>query len=105
MTRDYSTSYVRFPPDAAPTTGKTETPISSKRAQSVCLSLALEPTFLSANAEFSENPDLFGPKLPTMYIGLDDGVYRMFPSKPVLNHTYDPRVRPWYVWENTPRLA
>ena len=66
ITRDYSTSNVRFPPDAAPTTGQTGTAMSLKRMQSVCLSLALEPTFLSANAEFSQNPGLFGSKLPTM---------------------------------------
>ena len=71
VTRDYTTSYVRFSPDAKfEIHSKWGAGPDAKTKQSVCLSLLLEPTFLAANAEFSKNTALFGTKLPTMYSAL-----------------------------------
>ena len=66
VTRDYTTSHVRFPPSSFDDHAFHGQGPDAKMKQSVCLSLELEPSFLRANAEFGQNPTLFGAKLPTM---------------------------------------
>lgn len=102
LTSDYTTSMVSVAPGSTfDVNGRWAAGPPAKVKQGVCLTLELEPEMLENNRIFASDQLLYGSQLPAQYIGLDDGVFRMFPASPqAAEKTYDPRKRPWYKVSN-----
>ena len=64
--------------------------------ETICYGRGLDEFFLKQN-KINKDTKRYGEKLPGMYFGAHNGVFRMYPARhDKKGRFYDNRKRPWY---------
>ncbi len=92
---DFTVSNIRLAKSVK--TDRLNNPIKSEHKETICYTRDLNSFFINSNKE-NENTKKFGDRLPQMYIGAHNGVFRIFPARQAaVCDAYDNRKRPWYI--------
>ncbi len=78
-------------------TDATDNPTDSEIKETVCYGRNLDKYVVAQHKIYSTTHQ-YGDRLPQMYFGAHNGVFRIFPARHSSScRTYDNRKRPWYV--------
>lgn len=98
MRWDYTVSQVRLKKEIA---NDDNPDVIEDVIETICLTKGLDDFFKKKYEQRKSYwEDKMGLRTPQMYVGAQNGAFRIYPARPLQNENcskYDPRLRPWYV--------